>query len=45
MKGSVILVPFPFTDYSAVKLRPVVVLYENDEDVVVAVGKKKNFTY
>jgi mRNA interferase MazF len=36
MKGSVVLVPFPFTDFSATKLRPAIVLYENDSDVVVA---------
>jgi mRNA interferase MazF len=36
MKGSVVLVPFPFTDFSATKLRPAVVLYENEYDVVVA---------
>jgi len=36
MKGSVILVPFPFTDFTATKLRPAVVLYENEDDVVVA---------
>jgi len=36
MKGSVVLVPFPFTDFSAEKLRPAIVLYENDDDAVVA---------
>jgi len=36
MKGSVILVLFPFTDFTATKLRPAVVLYENEADVVVA---------
>ena len=36
MKGSVVLIPFPFTDLTATKLRPAVVLYENEQDVVVA---------
>ena len=41
MKGSVVLVPFPFTDFSATKLRPAIVLYENDSDVVVALISSK----
>lgn len=36
MKGSVVLIPFPFTDLTATKLRPAVILYENKQDVVVA---------
>ena len=36
MKGKIVLVPFPFTDFSASKLRPALVLYEGDRDVVVA---------
>ncbi len=36
MKGAVVLVPFPFTDFSATKLRPALVLHENAYDVVVA---------
>jgi mRNA interferase MazF len=36
MKGAVVLVPFPFTDFTETKLRPAIVLYENDHDVVVA---------
>lgn len=36
MKGKIVLVPFPFTDLTAAKLRPAVVVYEGEEDVVVA---------
>ena len=36
MKGKIVLVHFPFTDLSAVKLRPALVLYESDDDVIVA---------
>jgi len=36
-KGSIILVQFPFTDYSSSKLRPALVIStENKEDVCVA---------
>jgi mRNA interferase MazF len=36
MKGKIVLVHFPFTDLTATKLRPALVIHENDEDVVVA---------
>ncbi len=35
-KGSIILVRFPYTDFSAEKLRPALVLYEGYLDVTVA---------
>ncbi|MEM2123817.1 MAG: type II toxin-antitoxin system PemK/MazF family toxin [Methanolinea sp.] len=36
MKGKIVLIPFPFTDFTATKLRPALVLHEGDRDVVVA---------
>ena len=36
MKGKIVLVHFPFTDLSATKLRPALVIHAGTEDVIVA---------
>lgn len=36
MKGKIVLLPFPFTDLSASKYRPTLVLYEDNRDIIVA---------
>jgi len=35
VKGKIVLVPFPFTDRTAAKLRPALVVHEGGEDIVV----------
>jgi mRNA interferase MazF len=48
-KGKMVLIPFPFTDLSATKVRPVVVLSNSmqGDDIVVAFisSKKQNKIY
>lgn len=36
MKGKIVLFPFPFTDLTAAKLRPSLVIYEGEKDAVLA---------
>jgi mRNA interferase MazF len=36
MKGKIVLVPFPFTDFTVTKLRPALVIYEGNRDIIVA---------
>lgn len=36
MKAKIVLIHFPFTDLTDTKLRPALVIYESDDDVVVA---------
>lgn len=44
MKGKIVLISFPFTDLTATKLRPALILYESEKDVVAAFisSKSKN---
>lgn len=36
MKGKTVLIPFPFTDLTATKLGPALVLYEGEKDIAAA---------
>jgi len=36
MKGDIVLIKFPFTDFSAFKKRPSLVLYDTGVDIVAA---------
>jgi mRNA interferase MazF len=36
VKGRIVLVPFPFTDFSTAKLRPALVLHESRYDLILA---------
>jgi mRNA interferase MazF len=36
MKGKVILIPVPYTDLTAAKLRPALVIFEGRQDLIVA---------
>jgi len=35
MKGKIVLVPFPFTDLTATKLIPALVIYDGEKDAII----------
>ena len=36
MKGKIVVVPFPYTDLTAIKRRPALILHETKYDIVIA---------
>lgn len=36
MKGKIVLIPVPYTDLTAAKLRPALVIFEGTQDLIVA---------
>jgi mRNA interferase MazF len=36
MKGKIVLIPVPYTDLTAAKLRPALVIFEGKQDLIVA---------
>lgn len=40
MKGKIVLIPFPFTNSTATKLRPASVLFEGERDVVAFISSR-----
>jgi len=40
LKGKIVLIPFPFTNLTATKLRPALVLFEGERDVVAFISSR-----
>lgn len=43
-KGDIVLVPFPFTDFSGKKIRPAVIIWTNQIDVTLCFISSQNLT-